>query len=85
MSAPAYYFHGMTFCAPCALRPTRVGFIITGLEPPESMDEAIATMVMMNAVAGEDTPVPVAVVASGTCDSCGQHYGSEVTAEDGAA
>lgn len=82
MSAPAYHFHGMTFCASCALLPTQVGFVLCGQPKPESMEDAIADLVLMNAAAGSSTEVPVAVSASGICESCGKPYGPEVTAQE---
>ena len=81
MSAPAYFFHGMTFCESCAYRPTALGLIITGLGVPENMDDAIARMMLAQVSGGVEVEVPVAVSAPGVCDNCHKPYGN-VARED---
>lgn len=75
MSAPAYFYKGMTFCAKCAYTPTAIGLVIAGVGVPRSMDDAIAMMLLHQISAGFETETPVAVSAEGTCDSCHKPYG----------
>lgn len=81
MSAPAYYYKDMTFCAKCAFVPTAMGLVIAGVGVPKDMDDAIAMMMLHQVSAGVEVETPVAVSASGTCDNCGKQYGT-APAED---
>ena len=76
MSAPAYYFADMTFCEPCAFRPTAMGMILAGQGVPENMEDAIAQMMLSQISAGLPVDVPVAVTAHGVCENCGAEYGA---------
>lgn len=80
MSAPAYHYKGMTFCAKCAYMPTALGLVIAGVGVPRNMDDAIAMMMLAQISKGQDVETPVAVSAEGTCESCGEVYGKQEVA-----
>lgn len=76
MPAQAYTFAGLTFCEPCAFLNTGVAMICAGVGAPSDMDDAIAAIVLTQAINGLEVDAPVAVAndATGTCDNCGRVY-----------
>lgn len=69
-SYPAYELDGMTFCAECAYKATALGFLLAASRLPESMEDAIAHLVLTAVLKGEDPKPPAGVPApTGTCDS----------------
>lgn len=86
MPAQAYTFADLTFCEPCALLNTGVGMILAGLGAPKNMDDAIAAIVLTQALNGLDIDAPVSVAndAAGVCDNCGKTYEPRTEGSDAA-
>lgn len=74
----AYHMEGSPLCAPCALRETRRCFVLFQIfgmieSLPETMDDAIATLMLMDAATGTELPMPEPYALEFTCVGCGTH------------
>lgn len=74
----AYEFEGITMCPVCALRASNLGLMLMKVSPlPESMDEVIATMALMQVENGMPicTPVPTTTPATSRCEGrCAKEF-----------
>lgn len=77
MKPQAYEMDGHVLCTDCALTATRQAFTLFQMLEmietlPASMDEAILTLQVLDAISGEDNPMPMPYAQEGNCAcTCG--------------